>query len=100
MLQNENMWCSEGVTSISSQSVDDGAVYAPGWPGGAARWPGGAKDGVATALLSSGRVWFTISHGILNEVYCPRVDEACTRDMGFIVTVRGAFLPREKRADR
>ena len=26
------------------------------------------------------RVWFTLGHGILNEVYSPRVDHACTRD--------------------
>jgi hypothetical protein len=32
------------------------------------------------------RVWFTLSHGILNEIYYPRVDNACTRDFGFIVT--------------
>jgi glucoamylase len=55
---------------------------------------------VGTALGSSGRVWFTISHGILNEVYYPRVDQACTRDMGFIVTDRRGFVSEEKRHAR
>jgi glucoamylase len=55
---------------------------------------------VGTALGSSGRVWFTISHGILNEVYYPRVDQACTRDMGFIVTDRRSFFSEEKRHAR
>jgi glucoamylase len=42
-------------------------------------------------------VWFTLSHGILNEIYFPRVDQACTRDMGFMVTDGNAFFSEEKR---
>ena len=38
-----------------------------------------------------------MSHGILNEVYFPRVDQACTRDMGFIVTNGRDFFSEEKR---
>ena len=40
------------------------------------------------------RVWFTLSHGILNEIYYPRIDQACTRDFGFIVTDGRASSPR------
>jgi GH15 family glucan-1,4-alpha-glucosidase len=43
------------------------------------------------------RVWFTLSHGILNEVYYPRIDHACTRDLGFIVTDGQAYFSEEKR---
>ena len=68
--------------------------YAPGWPGIPPRWTSSAKTGVGTALNQHSRVWFTLSHGILNEVYFPRVDQACTRDMGFIVTDGSAFFPR------
>src|SRR5512135_2434301 len=74
-----------------------GPSHAPGWPGGRARWTSSAKSGVGTALGSSGRIWFTVSHGILNEVYYPRVDQACTRDMGFIVTDGRGFFSEEKR---
>ncbi|MCA9168738.1 MAG: hypothetical protein KDB23_13780 [Planctomycetales bacterium] len=42
---------------------------APGHPGIAPRWTSSAKDGVGTAMTSATRVWFTHSHGILNEVY-------------------------------
>jgi glucoamylase len=42
-------------------------------------------------------VWFTLSHGILNEVYYPRIDQACTRDFGFIVTDGQGFFSEEKR---
>ena len=71
--------------------------YAPGWPGISPRWTSSAKTGAGTALNRHSKVWFTISHGILNEVYFPRVDQACTRDMGFIVTNSRDFFSEEKR---
>jgi glucoamylase len=42
-------------------------------------------------------VWFTLSHGILNEIYFPRVDMACTRDLGLIVTDGKSYFSEEKR---
>ena len=65
---------------------DENVRYAPGWPGIAPRWTSSAKTGIGTALNLHSRVWFTLSHGILNEIYFPRVDQACTRDFGLIVT--------------
>jgi glucoamylase len=77
--------------------VSDVERYAPGWPGIRPRWTSSAKSGVGTALNQHSRVWFTTSHGILNEVYYPRVDQACTRDMGLIVTDGKSFFSEEKR---
>jgi glucoamylase len=71
--------------------------YAPGWPGIEPRWTSSAKTGAGTALNLQSRVWFTVSHGILNEVYFPRVDQACTRDIGLIVTDGHAWFSEEKR---
>jgi len=79
---------------------NQGFSQAPGWPGIAPRWTSSAKSGVGTALGSSGRVWFSLSHGILNEVYYPRVDQACTRDLGFIVIDGKGFVSEEKRHAR
>src|SRR5579864_5361614 len=76
---------------------DSSAPFAPGWPGIPPRWTSSAKMGVGTALNQHSKVWFTLSHGILNEVYYPRVDQACTRDMGFIVTSGKDFFSGEKR---
>ena len=76
------------------------ASHAPGWPGIEARWTSSAKSGVGTSLHPGGRVWFTLSHGILNEVYYPRNDQACIRDLGLIVTGSGGFLSEEKRHTR
>ncbi len=71
--------------------------YAPGAPGIPARWTSSAKSGVGTALSSKSRIWFTFSHGIFNEIYYPRIDQACVRDMGLIVTDGLDFLSEEKR---
>ncbi|MES2306635.1 MAG: glucan 1,4-alpha-glucosidase [Gemmatimonadota bacterium] len=69
----------------------------PGAPGIDARWTSSAKAGVGTAFSDASRVWFTISHGILNEIYFPDVDVACTRDLGMVVTDDHGFLSEEKR---
>ena len=50
------------------------------------------RGGVGTALDGRSRVWVALSHGIVDEVYYPRVDEATTRDMGLLVTV-GVEMP-------
>jgi glucoamylase len=70
---------------------------APGGPGSPARWTSSAKTGVGTALGNKSHVWFTLSHGIFNEIYYPRIDQACVRDMGLIVTDGANFFSEEKR---
>ncbi len=70
---------------------------APGWPGIPPRWTSSAKTGLGTALSPISRVWFTLSHGILNEIYYPRVDQACTRDFGLLITDDSGFFSEEKR---
>ena len=72
-------------------------TFAPGWPGISPRWTSSAKSGVGTSLNPASRVWFTLSHGIFNEIYYPRLDRACVRDLGFIVTDGVAFFSEEKR---
>ncbi len=74
--------------------------HAPGRPGIPPRWTSSVKTGVGTALNPSSRLWFTISHGILNEIYYPRVDQACIRDLGLIVTDGREFFSEEKRHTR
>ena len=70
---------------------------APGHPGVDPTWTSSAKTGVGTALDATSRVAFTISHGILNEIYYPRIDQACTRDCGLVVTDGTGYLSEEKR---
>src|SRR3954462_47669 len=77
--------------------METGKLSAPDGPGIAPRWTSSAKSGVGTALSDKSHVWFTLSHGILNEVYYPTIDNACIRDMGLIVTDGSAFMSEEKR---
>ncbi len=72
---------------------------APGAPGIGPRWTTSSKVGVGTAMSQASRLWFTISHGIVNELYFPRVDIANTRDAGFLVASDG-FFSEEKRDTR
>ncbi len=70
--------------------------HAPGQPGLAPRWTTSRKNGVGTARGLASHVWFTTSHGILTEVFYPRIDRAAVRDMGMIVTDGAAFFSEEK----
>ncbi len=70
---------------------------APGWPGIEPRWTSSAKSGVGTSVSAQSPLWFTLSHGIVNEVYYPRLDRANIRDLGFIVTDGQGFFSEEKR---
>ena len=68
-----------------------------GAPGHAPRWTSSVKDAVGTAYSAASRVWFTCSHGILNEIYHPTIDHAQVRDMGFLITDGETFTHEEKR---
>jgi glucoamylase len=70
--------------------------FAFGWPGIDARWTSSAKSGIGTSLKSTSKVWYSISHGILNEIYYPQVDQACTSELSLIVTDGKEFFSEEK----
>ena len=74
---------------------DDGS--APGGPGVSPRWTSSKKDAVSTAYASSSKVWFTLSHGTLNEVYYPTIDRPQTRDMELLFSDGETFFHEEKR---
>jgi glucoamylase len=73
------------------------AKVPPGHPGIPPRWTSSAKSGVGTAASAQSHVWFTLSHGIVNEVYYPRIDRANTRDFGLLVADGSSFFSEEKR---
>jgi glucoamylase len=75
--------------------MDDGP--APGSPGLPPRWTSSQKDAVSTAYAASSRVWFTVSHGTLNECYFPTIDRPQMRDMELLFTDGETFLHEEKR---
>ena len=68
-----------------------------GAPGMQPRWTSSIKDAVGTAYSASCRLWFTCSHGIVNELYHPTIDHPQVRDMEFLVTDGETFAHEEKR---
>lgn len=68
-----------------------------GAPGIDPRWTSSAKDGIGTAYHSSSCIWFTLSHGIVNEIYFPHVDSPNTRDLQFLITDGESFCHEERR---
>src|SRR5204862_1793629 len=76
-------------------SPEDSVAF--GAPGIEPRWTSSAKEGVCTAYHTSCRLWFTLSHGIVNEIYYPHVDQPNTRDFQFLISDGETFCHEEKR---
>jgi glucoamylase len=74
---------------------DDGPAF--GAPGVEPRWTSSEKDAVSTAYAASSRVWFTVSHGTLNEIYYPTIDRPQTRDMELLFSDGETFFHEDKR---
>ena len=74
---------------------DGGPAF--GAPGVEPRWTSSQKDAVSTAYSASSRVWFTMSHGTLNEIYFPTIDSPQTRDAELLFTDGETFFHEEKR---
>jgi len=71
--------------------------HAFGSPGLEPRWTSSKKDAVGTAYAASSHVWYTVSHGTLNEIYYPTIDRPQTRDMELLFTDGETFFHEEKR---
>ncbi|MEO7315447.1 MAG: glycoside hydrolase family 15 protein [Ginsengibacter sp.] len=75
----------------------DNITNAPGAPGNPSKWTSSSKSGIGKSINAASEVAFTLSHGIVNEVFYPREDIACIRDMEFIVSDGKDFFSEEKR---
>ncbi len=69
---------------------------APGHPGHEPHWTSSKKDGIGTSISRGSLVWYTLSEGIINEVYYPRIDNANIRDFQFIITDKFGLFEEEK----
>jgi glucoamylase len=73
---------------------------APGWPGSRPHWSPADKVGVGTAIgpdsLSTSLVWFSLGHGAISEVFYPRTDRPCVRDLSLVVTDGRRFISDER----
>jgi len=75
----------------------DESPKAFGGPGIEPRWTRSAKDVVCTAYSSVSHVWFTLSKGVLNEIYYPTIDHPQVRDLQFLISDGETFFNEERR---
>src|SRR6185437_2791980 len=79
----------------SEPSLPQGS--APVHPGIPPTWSSRSKDGVGTAYATTGRVWFTLAHGIVTEIYYPTIERPQIRDAQFLITDGATFFHEERR---
>jgi glucoamylase len=93
--------------AVESEAGDTGAAIllpnvsggaAIGAPGIAPTWSSSDKDFITTALGGS-RLWATVGHGIINEVYWPSTGQPQIRDFGFYLVGQDHWIDL-KRARR
>ncbi len=87
------------VTALAGLTPARAAEDAPGYPGEAADWSPGDKDGFGTAIGAlDSKVWYTLNDGVLSEVFAPRIDTPGSRDTQLVVTDGATFTDREDEA--
>jgi len=64
---------------------------ATGAPGIEPRWTHSAKDIIGTAYATASRIWYTVSRGVLSEIYFPTLDRPQVRDLQFLITDGESF---------
>ena len=84
--------CLLGATSVAS------AQTAPGAPGDPAIWTPADKDGFGTSTTTTSKVWHTLEHGRLTEVYYPDLGTPSVRTLDFIVSDGKTFAQRDSEA--
>ncbi len=77
-----------GSGARGAQRMDGEAFGAPGIN---PTWASSDKDFVTTAL-GNGRLWATIGHGTVNEIYWPSTGRPETRDIGFYLLGRDHWV--------
>jgi glucoamylase len=68
-----------------------GESTAFGGPGIPPTWSSSDKDFVTTAL-GNARLWVTVGHGIINEIYWPSTGRPQIRDLGFYLLGSGRWI--------
>src|SRR5882724_7373610 len=60
-------------------------TWAPGAPGADAHWLSAAKNGFGTSTTLRSKVWFTLTDGVLSEVYYPTLDVPNVQSLRLII---------------
>ena len=76
-------------------AVNAAASAAPGRPGAAATWTPADKHGFGTATSLASKVWFSLEHGELTDVFYPSLGTPSLRDLQLVVTDGQSFADLE-----
>lgn len=68
-------------TTLLAQATN----FPPGGPGADAHWLSAAKNGFGSSNTLSSRVWFTLTEGVLSEVYYPTLDVPNVQTLQLII---------------
>src|SRR3954454_11039703 len=74
------------------------AQTAPGAPGDTATWTPADKDGYGTSTTTASKVWHTLEHGRLTEVFYPDLNTPSVRSLDFAVSDGKTFVQRDSDA--
>ncbi|SDG17545.1 glucoamylase [Thermoanaerobacter thermohydrosulfuricus] len=85
--------CSSDVSYVKIQHLT--ANEAPQAPGKEDTWASAQKQGIGTANNDVSKVWFTLTHGAISEVYYPTIDMANSKFLKFLVTDGKSFVSDE-----
>ena len=83
--------------TVGLPAVADASV-APGAPGATATWTPADKHGFGTATSLTSKVWFSLEHGELTDVFYPDLGTPSLRDLQLIVTDGQTFADLERDA--
>ena len=88
-----SLWLAVGLPAVAA-----GSSVAPGAPGAAATWTPADKHGFGTATSLASKVWFSLEHGELTDVFYPDLGTPSLRDLQLIVTDGQTFADLERDA--
>jgi len=89
-----------GLSGQSALLPSAWTAEAPGAPGVAHYWAAAQKQALGTAYEPQGAkspIWFTVSQGILGEIFYPFVDHPQTSDFQFVISDGKGFFWEQKR---
>jgi glucoamylase len=83
---------------LATPALGAAARTAPGGPGAAAVWTEADKDGFATSVPRTSRVWHTLDDGRLTEVFYPDLGTPSVRTLELVVSDGRTFSQRDSDA--
>jgi glucan 1,4-alpha-glucosidase len=86
-----------GFASVSAIPAAGVSGEAPGGPGATSYLDIARKDCFGTARDTTSKVWFTVAHGVLSDVYSPTIENTNVNTVQYVVTDGRTFADLQQR---